>query len=336
MLAPILAVEALMSGGQLPLNLKFLFEGQEEIGSPQLPGFIASQQELLACDLMVSADVSQWSEEQAAVLLGLRGLCALQIDVRGARSDLHSGGHGGAVQNPIHALVALLDSLHDGSGRILVEGFYDDVRPLAESERALIAAVPFDEEEYCGRLGIRETFGEAGYTTLERSWARPTLEINGIWGGFQGEGVKTVLPNEVHAKITCRLVADQEPKHILGCIGEHLRRHTPPGVTVSVTEQDSFARPYLIPADHPGNRVAAEVLQELYGRAPHYTRTGGSIPICRHVLDTLGVYTVNFAFGLRDEQAHAPNEFFRLASFRRAQRGYCLLLERLSRAKLGS
>ena len=174
-----------------------------------------------------------------------------------------------------------------------------------------------------------DVFGEAGYSTLERAWARPTLELNGMWGGFQGEGVETVLPNEAHAKITCRLVADQDPADIVRLIEAHVHKNVLPGVTVSVSQEESGSKPYLMPAEHPGNRAAAAVHEELYGAAPYYVRSGGSIPFCSLMLDALGVYTVNFAFALRDERAHAPNEFFRLSSFERGQRGYALLLKKL-------
>lgn len=332
MLVPILALEALLkSQGELPVNVKVLFEGQEEIGSPQLPAFIAKHKKLLGCDLVLSADGAQWEEDQPALWLGLKGICAVQVDIAGANTDLHSGGYGGAVQNPIHALVHILDSMRDGEGRILVEGFYDAVRPLSEEDRAQIAAVPFDEEDYKARLGIPEVFGEAGYSTLERNWARPTLEINGIWGGFQGEGVKTVLPKEAHAKITCRLVPDQDPERIVAQLEAHVHKHAWPGVRVNVARPESGSKPYLMPAEHPGNRVAGAVLREVYGKDPLYVRAGGSIPFCSIVLDELGVYTVNFAFGLRDERAHAPNEFYRLSSFEKGQRAYATLLERLGR-----
>ena len=215
MLVPILAVEALLKGeGAPPVNLKFCFEGQEEIGSPQMPGFMSEHKELLVCDLAVSADGGQWSETEPAILLSIRGVCSLQIDVKGASTDLHSGTYGGTVQNPVHALVRLLDSMRSPEGEILVEGFYDAVIDLPEAELAEIARVPFEEPEYLADLGLNEVFGEPGYSTLERAWIRPTLEVNGIWGGFQGEGIKTVLPNEAHAKITCRLVANQDPYHI--------------------------------------------------------------------------------------------------------------------------
>lgn len=332
MLIPILAIEALLqTEGRLPLNVKLLLEGQEEIGSPQLPAFVAEHRERLACDMVISADSGQWSETEPALLTTLRGLCALQIDVHGANRDLHSGIYGGAVQNPLHALVQLLDSMRGEDGRVLIEGFYDEVRPLTPEDRAQIARVPFDEAAYRAEIGVDALFGEAGYSPYERIWARPTLEINGLWGGFQGEGTKTVLPHEAHAKITCRLVADQDPDTVAERVCEHVRRHTPPGVQVECRVLTGTARPYRIPEDHPGNLAAAEVLAELYGRAPYYTGVGGSVPVCELFQNLLGVYTVGFGFALDDERFHAPDEFFRLSSFYRGQEGYCRLLQRLGR-----
>jgi acetylornithine deacetylase/succinyl-diaminopimelate desuccinylase-like protein len=332
MFAPILALEAMLqTAGKLPLNVKCFFEGQEEIGSPTLPPFIAAQREKFACDFVVSADGGQWAEDQPAIALAFKGLCGLQIDVTGPSHDVHSGGYGGAIQNPIHALVQLIASMRGTDGRILVEGFYDDVRPLSAEDRAQIAAVPFDEAAYKERLGIEATFGEVGYTTLERAWARPTLELNGIWGGFSGDGTKTVLPSQAHAKITCRLVADQKPPEIAALIERHVAAHTPPGVKVAVTVHEAGGYPYLMPADHPANTAARDVHLQLYGKEPLYVRSGGTIPVCSMFLESLGVYTLNFGFGLNDERLHSPNEFFRLASFGRGQQGYCLLLERLGR-----
>ena len=332
MLIPILATEALLqSEGRLPVNVKFFFEGQEEIGSPQLGGFLAANSELLGCDMVVSSDGGQWSEDQPSLLVGLKGLCALQINVQGTKADVHSGMYGGAIQNPIHALARLLDSMRSHEGRILVEGFYDEVRPLSEQDRTQIAEVPHDEAEYKEQLGVDELFGEPGYTTLERAWARPTLEVNGIWGGFQGAGVKTVIPSLAHAKITCRLVPDQNPHKILQLISAHIEKHTPLGVNITVAPYASTARAYLMPTDHPGNNAARAVHKQLYGKEPYYIRTGGSIPFCSMIKDLLGVYTVNFAFGLNDEQVHAPNEFFRLKSFERGQKAYCMLLHQLAK-----
>lgn len=330
MLAPILAVEALLKGeGGAPVNLKFCFEGQEEIGSPHIPDFMPQHTERFACDLAVSADGGQFSETEPILLMSLRGVCGLQIDVHGASSDLHSGLHGGRIQNPIHALTQILGSLRRADGTVAVEGFYDDVVELTPDERAAVALVPFDGGQYLQGLGLEEEFGEPGYTNRERGWVRPTLEMNGIWGGFQEEGIKTVLPNSAHAKVTCRLVADQDPDRIIALLEEHITRHAPPGVSVEVTPLSILGRPYSISADHWGNRAAAAVLKEMYGREPYQTRSGGSIPITGVFREQLGVDTISFGFGIEDENFHAPDEFFRLASFRKSQVAYCKLLAEL-------
>jgi len=328
--ASVLAVEALLkTTGVLPVNVKFLVEGQEEIGSPQVPDFVAAHKELLACDLVINADGGQWSETEPALLLGLRGLCALYLDVYGPSSDLHSGVFGGSIANPLHALAELLASMHTPDGKVAVEGFYDDVAALTPAERAAIAAVPMDEAAYKAQLGVTELYGEPGYSTWERTWVRPTLELNGMWGGFQGEGSKTVLPSEAHAKITCRLVPNQDPKRIAALLKDHVARHTPKGVRVVAQTGNSMAYPYLIPADHPGNLAARDVLAELYGREPYHIREGGSVPICEVFERYLGAPSVMFGFGLHDEHFHAPNEFFRLSSFDRGQVAHGKLLERL-------
>ena len=330
MLAPILAAEALLATeGTLPVNVKFFFEGQEEIGSPTMGPFVSANRERFACDLVVSADGGQWAEDQPALALAFKGLCALQIDVKGAYRDLHSGTYGGAVANPIHALAQILASMRGADGKILVDGFFDGVRDLTEDDRARIAAVAFDEDTYRRDLQVDALFGEPGYTTLERAWARPTLEVNGVWGGFQGEGVKTVLPNEAHAKITCRLVADQVPRNVADAIEAHVKKVAPPGVRVSVTKLPHGAMPYEMPFDHPGNVAAAAVHRRLYGKEPYFIRVGGSIPVVGMFQEALGAYTVCFAFGLDDENIHAPNEFSRLSSLRRGQEAYALLLHEL-------
>ena len=334
MLIPIIAVEALLrTDGTLPLNVKFLFEGQEEIGSPQLAEFLKNNRKMLACDLILNADSGQWSEDQPSLLTSLRGLCGLQVDVTGADSDLHSGMYGGAVQNPIHALIQILNSMRGSNGRILIEGFYDNVRVLSDSEKAQIDSIPFDESEFMNRVGVTELFGEAGFSNPERIWTRPTLELNGIWGGFQGEGLKTVLPNKAHAKITCRLVADQDPEHIYSLIEVHIRKNTPVGVKVDITPVESNANPYLMPADLPGSLAAIEVLSEIYGKKPIFIREGGSVPILSLFLEHLGVYATCFGFGMNDEKFHAPDEFFRLKNFKLGQRAYCKILHRLGHQK---
>jgi acetylornithine deacetylase/succinyl-diaminopimelate desuccinylase-like protein len=280
---------------------------------------------------VISSDGGQYSDTQPELTVGLRGLAALQIDVRGPNADVHSGMFGGAIANPIHALVEILDSMRGADGKILVEGFYDRVRPLTGEDRGHIAAVPHDDEAFKARVAVNDTYGEPGYSTLERIWARPTLEVNGIWGGFQGIGTKTVLPSEAHAKITCRLVADQKPEEIADLLTKHILTHTPPGVTVNVQVGNNKADPYLMPADHPGNLAARDVHLELYEEEPLYVRSGGSIPFCSLFQKVLGVYTVNFAFALNDEKQHSPNEFFRLHNFERGQKAYCMLLERLGK-----
>ncbi len=332
LVTPIFAVEALLqTTGKLPVNVKFCFEGQEEIGSPQLDGFLGQHKELFAADVVFSADGLLWSAEQPMTVLGLKGLTALQIDVYGPNSDLHSGLHGGVLHNPIEALSKIVASLRDENGRIAVAGFYDDVVELDEAARSAIAAVPNDEEGYRQQLGIPEFFGEPGYTTRERNWIRPTLELNGMWGGFQGEGTKTVIPSSAHAKITCRLVANQNPARIAEQIVAHVAAHAPRGVRVEARPLRAGSEPYLMAADHWGNVLAAEVLTELYGRPPYHVYVGGSIPICSFFRKHLGIDMVNFGWTAGDENLHAPNEFFRLENFGRGMRGYGLLLERLGR-----
>jgi acetylornithine deacetylase/succinyl-diaminopimelate desuccinylase-like protein len=337
LLISILAVESLLrTNGQLPVNVKFLLEGQEEIGSPQLPAVVAARRPMLACDLVLSADGGQWSLDQPALLIGLRGGCGLQINVRGPATDLHSGLFGGMVHNPLHALVRILDSMRSADGKILVEGFYDDIVPLSAVERGHLAAVPFELTDFHRATGAPEPFGETGYSPLERTWARPTLEINGLWGGFQGEGVKTIIPSEAHAKITCRLVPNQKPERILQLLTAHIKKQEPRGVTVDVQPFGFAARPYLIPADHWGNQTAAAVLREEYGKDPLYIRMGGSVPICEILREHLGADTVTFGFGQMDEQFHAPNEFFRLKNFERGTRAWAKLLLRLGAMKPAS
>jgi len=327
---PIIVTEAMLKTEEsLPLNLKFLFEGQEEIGSPQLPDFLSANKELFSCDLVLSADGGQWDENQPALILGTRGLAAVFVDVQGPNHDLHSGTYGGTILNPIQALVQILESMHDRKGRITVEGFYDDVRSLSDQERTQTARIPFDEAAYLDGLGATRLYGEAGFTTYERAWSRPTLEINGIYGGFQGEGLKTVLPSTAHAKISCRLVADQDPSKIADLLVAHVNKVIPPGVKVTTTKSKSGAEPYLVPATHQGMRIAGSVLQELYGKEPYRVSLGGTIPANALFLQCLNACTIVFAFGLQDERQHSPNEFFRISSYERGQKAYGMYLHRL-------
>ena len=330
MMTPIIAAEALLkTTGKLPVNVKFFFEGQEEIGSPTLAPFISANSKMLKSDMIISADGGQWSETEPNLLLGLKGLVGCEVTVTGARSDLHSGMHGGGVANALHGLSQIIAELKGRDGRINVPGFYEDVIDLTLEDREAIARAPFDEAEYIAELGVPDVFGEEGYTTRENLWARPTLEINGLWGGYQGGGIKTVLPREAKAKITCRLVANQTPDKIYEILKAHIESLAPKGLRVSVERLPGNADPFLVPKGHNATAAVNEVLKEVYGRDPYLVRTGGSIPVMTLLLKELGVHGAVMAFGLDDENIHAPNEFYRLSSYRKGQIAYCKLLERL-------
>jgi len=330
MLIPILAFEAMLrTTGRLPVNVKFFFEGQEEIGSPDLPPFVATNADRLQADMIFSADGLQWAPGQPQIVEALKGLVSLEIVVKGPRSDQHSGMVGGGIANPALALAQILAGLRNADGLITVEGFYDDVIPLSDEVRAAIDRVPFPDAELLADTGATTTWGEPGYTTKERIFARPTLDINGLTSGWQGAGTKTVLPATASAKITCRLVAAQSPEAIFEAIRAHVEKHCPPGVTAEVLRNPGRADPFLVPSGHNATAVASQILQEVYGRAPYRTRVGGSIPVMTTLLETLGVHAVMFGFSHGDENLHAPNEFFRLDAFRLGQTAYGRLFERL-------
>lgn len=317
------ALEALLqTTGTLPLNFKFCIEGEEEIGSPNLDAFVEEHKNLLAADVLVISDTTMLERGKPAICYGLRGLCALQIDVKGAKGDLHSGLFGGAIHNPIHALVELLATMHDQDGNITVDGFYDHVQELTDGERAAFQALGQDEEKARQELGVPELYGEKGYSMVERTWVRPTLEINGIYGGFQGEGTKTVIPSEAHAKITCRLVPNQDPDEILALLQAHIQKHAPAGVTVNVQLFDK-GRPFVTPFDHPAIQAAARAYEKAYGVGPAYTRMGGSVPIVETFGRLLDVPVVLMGFGLPDENFHAPNEHFNLENFDKGLLALC-------------
>lgn len=318
------SIESLLAlRSELPINIKFCIEGEEEIGSPNLTPYLLEHKERFRSDLVVISDTAMLGENQPAVCYGLRGLIGCQIDVRGPRFDLPSGAiYGGAVQNPIHALVELLAGMRDHEGRILIEGFYDDVLPISEHERAELAKLPFADNEMMQRLEVLELFGEQGYTTLERAWARPTLEVNGIYGGYQGEGGMTIIPSTAHAKITCRLVPNQDPQAIFNQIESHVHKHLPPGVTVTVSS-DEGAWPYLTPIDHPAIQLAAEAYESAFGVPCHYIRAGGSIPVVETLSLLFHVPIVLMGFGLPTGNVHGPNEFFSLRCFDQGVRTLC-------------
>jgi acetylornithine deacetylase/succinyl-diaminopimelate desuccinylase-like protein len=309
------AVEALMNeNGSLPVNVKFIIEGEEEVGSPNLEKYIEENKEKLAADIIVISDTGMYGPGKPAICYGLRGLAGVQIDVKGAKGDLHSGIYGGGVQNPIHAISEILASFHDEEGTIAVDGFYEAVRPLADEERAAYKALNFDEDALKQEIGVDELFGEKSYSYLERTWTRPTLEVNGVFGGFSGEGIKTVLPSEAGAKITCRLVPDQDPEDIVKKLKAHIEKHKPAGVTVTVSEFDK-GKPFITPFDHPAIQAAGKSYEKVYDVPTAFTRMGGSIPIVAAFDEILNLPVVLMGFGLSSENFHAPNEHFHLENF---------------------
>jgi acetylornithine deacetylase/succinyl-diaminopimelate desuccinylase-like protein len=324
------AVETLLElGGKLPVNVKFCIEGEEEIGSPNLPQFLSESKEKLSCDVVVISDSDMWDKGVPAITYSLRGLCALEVSLKTANTDLHSGMFGGGVQNANHLLVQLITTLHDSNGKVNVEHFYDHVIELTEMEKEQIKALGFDEEKLKQSLGLTDlTGGEKNYPYSERISARPTLEINGLWGGFQGEGTKTVIPNEAHAKITCRLVNNQQPEKIQELIKKHLEEHAPKGCIVKVSLGD-VGNPFLTPVDSPMIQKAAEAYKNVYGKSPVYKREGGSIPIVSDFSHSLNVPVVLMGFGLPSENLHAPNEHFHLENFDKGILTICSFLELL-------
>lgn len=313
MLIPIKVAAAFFATcGALPLNVKFMFEGEEEVGSEHLESFIVEHRDLLAADVVLSADGAMWRINEPSLTVASRGLTGLECTLTAAAKDLHSGRHGGGVANPLHAMARLVASLHDDEGRVRVAGFYDAVRELSLAERQAIAALPFVEQAYLAQVGAPSTFGEAGYTTLERQWTRPTIEVNGLWGGYQGPGQKTVIPSVAHAKLTCRLVPNQDPHTIAALVQRHLESHTPPGTTLSVRVADHGAFPSHIESAHPALTSAARALTDVYGVPPLVVRMGGTVPIAELFARHMQLATVFFSFSTADEDYHAPNEFFRV------------------------
>ena len=313
MLIPLKVAEAFFAvEGALPINVKFMFEGEEEIGSPSLDAFIREHKDLLAADVVISADGAMWRSNEPSLTVATRGIAELEFTLTGAAKDLHSGRHGGGVANPLHAMAQLVASLHRPDGRIAIAGFYDSVRDLSAEDRAALAALPFDEAAYLAQIGAPAGFGEAGYTMLERQWTRPTLEINGMWGGYQGPGQKTVIPSEAHAKITCRLVPDQDPREVVALITRHLESNVPPGTRLSVSPGDHGTRAGHIAIDHPALKAAEAALHAVYGVRPLMVRMGATVPIMELFKRNMGLDTVFFSFSTADEDYHAPNEFFRV------------------------
>jgi acetylornithine deacetylase/succinyl-diaminopimelate desuccinylase-like protein len=313
MLIPLKVAQAFFATrGALPLNVKFVFEGEEEIGSRNLEPFLVANRELLRADSVLSADGAMWRSDEPSITIASRGVSGLEFSLKGANRSLHSGRYGGSIANALHAMAELVATLHTPDGRVAVAGFYDDVATLSDEERREIAALPFDDARFLAEVGAPATFGEPGYTTLERLWIRPTLEVNGMWGGYQGVGSQTVTPNEAHAKISCRLVPDQDPDRIRTRVARHLETHVPAGVTLAIGGERHTARPYRIAADHPGLATAERVLRDVYKKKPLRVRMGSTLPVSDLFKRVLGIDTVFFSFSTADEDFHSPNEFFRV------------------------
>ncbi len=309
------AVEAfLKNGGTLPINIKFFIEGEEEVGSVHLDDFVRSHKQELAADVVVISDSPMFDRGIPSICYGLRGLAYFQIDLRGTRSDLHSGSFGGAVANPAFVLSQVLTQMKDRGGRIKIPGFYDDVRPLSDAERAEWKKLPFSETKYRKELGAPRLFGESGYSTLERVWARPTFEVNGLLSGFTGDGAKTVLPAVAMAKVSMRLVPDQLPDKIADLFEAYLKKVTPKTVTLKLTRMHG-GKPWMTEFDNKYVRAAGRAIEQGFGQPPVFNREGGSIPVVSTFQEELGLPSVLFGIGLPDENAHAPDEKLDLGNF---------------------
>lgn len=331
MLAHLLGVEkTLREEGDLPVNLIFLFEGEEEIGSPNLAAFLEEHKAELKCDVIAISDTGMVAPGVPTLGYGLRGIACCEVTLRGPKGDLHSGLFGGAVANPATAAARLVASLHDAGGRVLVDGFYDDVRPLEAWEREMWAKVPgVADEDFLRITGSPGLFGEAGYTSAERTWARPTAEVNGIGGGYQGEGSKTVLPAEAFVKFSFRLVPDQSPADIMRRVKAHLEAHCPPGIEIEI-EIGHDGAPYVTDPHSKFGLAAQTALRKAFDAEPVLIREGGSIPIVQTFRDILGVDTLLLGLALADAQIHAPNENFPVANFEAGIRLNQALLKELA------
>ncbi len=321
--------------GRLPVNLKFLIEGEEEVGSRSLEQFLSEQAERLACDCVIISDGSQFAPGVPAINYGLRGIAYYELRVTGPNRDLHSGSYGGAVTNPANALAKILAGLIDEQGRITIPGFYDEVVPLTVRERQEMAALPFEEAKFLEELGVAGAVGEAGFTSLERRWARPTFDVSGLWGGYQGEGAKTVLPASAGAKFSFRLVPNQEPEKVTTGLKWRLAELCPAGVELDLICHHG-APGVLVPLDSPYVEAAARAIAYAFGRRPVFTREGGSIPIVTTFRQRLGVDSLLLGWGQEDDNAHSPDEKFSLADFQRGIKASARLWEELSTLSLES
>ncbi len=324
------AIEAhLKKTGRLPVNFKVILEGEEEVGSVSLSPFVRDHKADLAADVVLISDTEMFDRGVPSICYGLRGLCYMQVDLRGTSNDLHSGSNGGAVANPANVLASVISQLKDRSGRIRIPGFYDDVRPLREEEREGFARLGFNDAKYKKQLGAPRLFGETGYTTLERLWARPTLDVNGLLSGFTGGGTKTVIPAVSMAKISMRLVPNQEPEKIADLFEAFVKKITPKTVELKITRMHG-AKPWMTDFDNPYVQAAGRALEKGFNKHPVYTREGGSIPVVATFQEELGIPTVLFGFGLPDDNLHAPNEKFNLSNLFNGMVASAFLYEELA------
>jgi acetylornithine deacetylase/succinyl-diaminopimelate desuccinylase-like protein len=316
--------------GKLPVNLKMMIEGEEESGSGSLEPFLLAWKDRLRADVIVVSDTSMLGPDQPALCYALRGLVYTQIEVTGPTRDLHSGEFGGAVKNPANALGAILGALHDADGRCTVPGFYDRVRTLTETETQAIAELPFDENAFLKETGAPMAFGEKGHSTYERVTSRPTCDVNGMWSGYIGAGAKTVLPSFAAAKVSMRLVPDQNPDEVFAAFDAHVRKLAHPGVTVKVVNHHG-AVPFITDPDHPMLQAAVRALARAWTKKPALFREGGSIPVMAAFQKVLGLPCILMGFGLHDDQVHAPNEKFSLTSFHGGTKSCAYLYEELAK-----
>jgi len=327
------AVEAhLKQNGRLPVNIKFILEGEEEVGSVNLDDFIRAHKGELGADVVVISDSGMFARGVPSICYGLRGLVYFQLDLRGSSTDLHSGSFGGAVANPAMVLAQVLAQMKDRGGRIKIPGFYDDVVPLQEEERKAWASLPFNEKKYKKDFGVPKLFGESGYTTLERTWARPTFEVNGLLSGFTGEGAKTVLPAIAMAKVSMRLVPNQSPDTIARLFEDYVKKVAPKTVELKVTRMHG-GKPWMTSYDNPFVQAAARAIEKGFGQKPVLTREGGSIPVVSTFQEELGLPSVLFGVGLPDENAHAPNEKLDVGNFHGGIIASAILYEEIADAQ---
>lgn len=317
--------------GELPVNVKMLIEGEEEIGSPNLGAFIDEHEKRLACDVIVISDCSQLDVDRPAITYGLKGLCYMEVTVKGPGHDLHSGAFGGAVANPANALIRMLATCQDEDGRITIPGFYEDVRDLTDEERRDLNALPFDDGAFLESTGAKKTFGEPGYSTVERKGTRPTFDVNGLISGFTGEGAKTVLPSVAKAKFSMRLVPDQDPDKIARLVTDYLTGIAPDTVTVDVRALHG-AKPVVVPREGRFMPAAVAALETGFGAKPVFVREGGSIPVVNTFREKLGVDSLLLGLGLPDDRPHSPNERFRIKDFYRGQVMMAAFLEEMAKA----